>query len=142
MAHEHGPHTCYCPNCGESVTVGVNVRCNTQECPICGSQMRAVETGDNREKRLSGGIATMVSTDNIACPTCNFPIAAPSYVGEQVKCAYCGTISQAIQTITIPNSVVVGLICFTAGAVLGPSLWSALKGGTIALERMTRERIK
>jgi len=104
--------------------------------------MRALETGENRETRLSGGIATMVSTDSIACPICNYPVPAPSVLGQQVKCAYCGTVSQSIQDITVPNSVIVGLIAFTAGAILGPSVWSAIKGGTIALERKTRERIK
>ena len=82
------------------------------------------------------------STASISCPTCNFPIPAPSSVGEQVRCAYCGGISEAIQGITIPSTVFVGFISFVAGAILGPAFWQAAKGGAVALERIARERIK
>jgi len=39
MAHEHGPHTCYCPNCNTEVTADEYVRCNTLVCPNCGATM-------------------------------------------------------------------------------------------------------
>jgi hypothetical protein len=144
MAHEHGPHVCYCPNCGHSITAEANVRCNTWTCPICGSQMRALEIGENRETRLSRNtaVASKISTDSIPCPVCGYPVASPARVGEQVRCAYCGTISQAIRDITIPSTVVVGFISFALGAIAGPALWQAVKGGAIALERVARERIR
>lgn len=144
MAHEHGPHVCYCPSCNIQVTADEYVRCNTIACPNCGAPMRAKETGEYREAR--GGIATAISaaisTTSIACPVCGYPIPEPSYVGEHVRCAYCGSISEAIQDITIPSTVVVGFICFAVGAVVGPAFWSAVKGGATALERVARERIR
>jgi len=51
MAHEHGPHTCYCPTCGYEVTADTDLRCNTLTCPACGSRMRAKETGEFRDVR-------------------------------------------------------------------------------------------
>lgn len=147
MAHEHGPHICYCPSCSTEVEVGPYIKCNTQVCPQCGSMMRAKETGEYRQARIPTqiaveGVAPILSTVNIPCPVCGYPIPEPSYVGEEVKCAYCGGISRSIQDITVPNSVVVGLVCFAAGAILGPAFWQALKGGATALERLSRERIK
>jgi hypothetical protein len=82
------------------------------------------------------------STASLPCSICHYPIPAPSSVGEQVKCAYCGGISEAIQGITIPSTVFVGIISFVAGAILGPAFWQAAKGGAVALERIARERIK
>ena len=54
MAHEHGAHECYCPQCGYTQTVDAYVKCNTIPCPNCGQQMRAVETGERRG--VTGGI--------------------------------------------------------------------------------------
>lgn len=150
MAHEHGPHTCYCPNCGHTLTADTGVRCNTWICPVCGTQMRALETGENRETRLSKGVAigSSVATNSLACPVCGYPIPEPgppyNYPESlnQVRCAYCGTISEVIQDVTVPTSVVVGLICFFAGGILMPPLLQAIKSGATALERVTRERIK
>jgi len=51
-AHPHGPHDCYCPNCGQVVSAGADIKCNTIPCPECQTQMRAVETG---ERRAVGG---------------------------------------------------------------------------------------
>jgi hypothetical protein len=48
MAHEHGPHSCYCPSCNYQTEVPEYVRCNTLTCPNCGARMRAVETGELR----------------------------------------------------------------------------------------------
>lgn len=48
MAHEHGPHECYCPSCSYTQEVEEYVKCNTVECPICGDKMRASETGELR----------------------------------------------------------------------------------------------
>jgi DNA-directed RNA polymerase subunit RPC12/RpoP len=146
MAHEHGPHSCYCPNCNYEFTADPYVQCNTLTCPNCGSRMRAKETGEFRENRSNGitamKVSAAISTNSVPCPVCSYPIPAPSYIGQQVKCAYCGSISEAIQDVTIPNTVVVGVICFAAGAILGPAFWQAVKGSATALERLSRERIK
>jgi len=47
--HPHGEHICVCPECGKEITVGEDIKCNTQRCPECGTQMRAKETGDRRQ---------------------------------------------------------------------------------------------
>ena len=56
--HPHGAHICVCPQCEEEVTVEENIKCNTQSCPECGTQMRAKEIGERRESmttKLSDG---------------------------------------------------------------------------------------
>lgn len=55
MAHQHGPHECYCPVCDFTETVEENVKCNTLSCPHDGTQMRAVETGEYRISQGEGG---------------------------------------------------------------------------------------
>lgn len=147
MAHEHGPHVCYCPGCNYETTVDAYVQCNTLTCPVCGARMRAKETGEYRESRLSNGarassVAT-VTTDSLSCPVCSYPIPAPSYVGQQVKCAYCGSISEAIAQdgVTIPTPVFVGLIAFGLGVVLGPSLIASTQAGSEWLARKARARL-
>jgi hypothetical protein len=56
MAHEHGPHTCYCPNCNFEKEVDAYTRCNTVACPVCGTRMRAKDTGEYRvSTRVSEG---------------------------------------------------------------------------------------
>lgn len=153
MAHEHGPHTCYCPSCNYQSEVEAYVRCNTLSCPNCGSRMRAVETGEFRESRISSNkmtttsmvssASTKIGTENIPCAVCGFPIPEPSYIGQQVKCAYCGSINEAIaQGITLPTSLVVGLLCFGLGVVLGPGLLASTKSGSEWLAKQARERIK
>ncbi len=47
--HPHGEHICVCPKCGEETTVEEDVKCNTQECPECGTKMRAKDIGERRE---------------------------------------------------------------------------------------------
>lgn len=48
--HRHGEHLCYCPspNCGYQMTVEEGQKCNLIECPLCGTRMRAVSTGEYR----------------------------------------------------------------------------------------------
>ena len=67
-----------------------------------------------------------LATNSVSCPGCKYPIVAPTYVGEQVKCPYCGEISQAISQVTIPTSVVVGVLAFIAGVILGPVVHAAI----------------
>ena len=47
--HPHGEHICICPECEKEITVEANVKCNTQTCPDCETQMRAKDIGERRE---------------------------------------------------------------------------------------------
>lgn len=141
MAHEHGPHTCYCPSCGYQVTVDTGVQCNTLTCPQCGQPMRALETGEYRSSRRST-VAAAVNTDSISCPVCGYPIPDPRYEGAEVKCAYCGTISQTIaQDVTVPTWLVAGVSGFVIGVALGPSILASIESGSQKLARKARERL-
>lgn len=163
MAHEHGPHTCYCPSCGYKVTVDTGVQCNTLNCPDCGQPLRAVETGEYRSTRFSAypqpdsrylsaypqpdpryfiASKPQVSTANISCPVCGYPIPAPSSLGQQVKCAYCGSISQAItQDVSIPAWLLTLGIGLGIGVFAGPSLLASTEAGSQWLAKKARERI-
>lgn len=61
MAHEHGPHTCYCPSCNYELQADEYVKCNTLACPNCGTRMRAKETG---EFRIAESIGNIVAIDD------------------------------------------------------------------------------
>lgn len=146
MSRQHGPHTCYCPSCGSQVTADVNVRCNTLVCPDCGQPMRALETGEYRARRTQTGIASRisasVSTENIQCPVCGYPIPEPEYLGAQVRCAYCGQISESIsEGVTIPTWLLWLGIGLTAGTFLGPSILASTEAGSQWMAKKARERI-
>ena len=51
--HPPGDHTCVCSECGNEITVGIGVKCNTQICPKCEGPMTAKTAGVNRESELS-----------------------------------------------------------------------------------------
>jgi len=55
--HPHGEHTCYCWKCDYEIVVGEGVKCNTQDCPECGTRMRAKDIGERRE--------SMTNTDEL-----------------------------------------------------------------------------
>jgi hypothetical protein len=55
MAHEHGPHFCYCPECGYQGQADEYVECNAISCPHCGTRLRAVETGAYRMSQQAEG---------------------------------------------------------------------------------------
>lgn len=142
MAHEHGPHTCYCPNCSKEVEVEAWVPCNTQTCPLCGTRMRAKETGEYRNVPI--GISTTVKTASIPCPVCGYPIPKPSNIGDQVKCAWCNSISTAIEQeggVNIPTPVFTFLIGLGLGIVFGPVIWASTEGGAEWMARKARERL-
>jgi hypothetical protein len=142
MAHEHGPHICYCPSCSHEVEVEAYVPCNTQTCPLCGTRMRAKETGEYRISNKVSAISASIKTASVPCPVCGYPIPEPSYIGEQVKCAWCNSISEAIeQGVTIPTPVFVGIISFGLGVLLGPAIWATTQGGSEWLARKARERL-
>ena len=82
-----------------------------------------------------------VATSNSPCAICRYPIQEPEYVGQEVKCPYCGSINEAITQVTIPTPVFVGFICFTAGVFLGPAILAATDTGSDYLARQIRGRI-
>lgn len=49
-SHRHGEHFCYCPQCDYQMSVEEGQKCNQLRCPICNTRMRAVSTGELREK--------------------------------------------------------------------------------------------
>lgn len=83
-----------------------------------------------------------VATNSSPCGICRYPIQEPTYVGQQVKCLYCGSINEAITQVTIPTPVFVGFVFFAVGALLGPSLWALTQGGSQYLARKATERFK
>jgi len=86
---------------------------------------------------------TQVITDSIPCAVCHYPIQAPTYEGQQIKCPYCGSINEAIaQGITIPTPVFVGLLSFGLGVLLGPALLATTKGGSEWLAKQARVHLK
>lgn len=141
MAHEHGPHKCYCPECNYETEVGAYVKCNSLVCPSCGARLRARETGALRSASVtarSRSIATKIGTASIACPICKYPIPEPTSVGEQVKCSYCGAISEAITQGDI-NPALVGIVCFGLGVILSSAVKSFTKAGSEWLDRKARQ---
>jgi len=46
--HPHGEHVCVCPKCGEETTAAEDIKCNTQSCPKCETQMRAKDVGERK----------------------------------------------------------------------------------------------
>lgn len=86
--------------------------------------------------------ASQISTGNVPCPVCAYPIPDPRYFGDQVKCAYCGTISQAIaQDVTIPSWLLAFGIGLGLGVFLGPSILASTDAGSQWLAKKARERI-
>jgi hypothetical protein len=143
MAHRHGAHQCYCPQCGYQTEVDAYVRCNNLYCPDCGQRLRARETGEFRSGIAIKEGVMAIATNSIPCPVCRYPIPAPTEVGQEVKCAWCSSISEAIQQgITIPTSLFVGILSFGLGVILGPALIATTKSGSEWLARQARERIK
>jgi hypothetical protein len=150
MAHEHGPHICYCPSCNLEVEADASVQCNTLTCPECGTRMRAKETGEFRvsgNKMVAAGVVSgtpaKIKTTSVPCPVCDYPIPAPSYAGEQVRCAWCGSVSEAVaqEGVTIPTPVFTFFIGLGLGIVFGPAIWASTKGGSEWMAKKARERL-
>lgn len=78
------------------------------------------------------------------CAGCGYPLTSTP-TGTRVDCPMCKTtnesISQSITAVTVPTPVVVGLIAFAAGVVVGPALLSGIKAGTLNLERRAVNRL-
>ena len=61
--HPHGDHICYCPKCEKETTVGEDVKCNTQSCPECETQMRAKDIGERRESNMPQVDVTKIANE-------------------------------------------------------------------------------
>lgn len=84
---------------------------------------------------------TITSTDSIKCPVCAYPIPDPRYEGTQVKCAYCGTISETItQGVTIPAWLLTLGIGLGVGILAGPTILASTEAGSQYMARKARER--
>jgi hypothetical protein len=78
-----------------------------------------------------------------SCPTCSYPLKA-THTGEILACPYCSAKLEATvaEGVTIPTPVIVGVIAFALGVVLGPSVLASTEAGSKWLEKKARERIK
>jgi len=77
------------------------------------------------------------------CSSCGYPIAA-EHSGETIACPMCGTVNKATisdSTVAIPTSLLVGVLSFLGGMILGPAVLASTKGGSDYLERQVREHI-
>ena len=82
-------------------------------------------------------MAAQTNTDSIPCPVCDYPIPMPNHVGQEVVCAYCGSIHKAI-AVEIPNTLFVGVIAFIVGVIVGPAVIAATQSGSEAMARKAR----
>lgn len=88
-------------------------------------------------------MAMQITTDSAPCAVCHYPIQAPTHVGQQMKCLYCGSINEAIsQGLSIPTPVVTGFLGLALGVILGPAILASTKSGSEWLAKQARERIK
>ena len=83
-----------------------------------------------------------IATESAPCAICQYPVREPTYVGQQVKCPYCGSINEAITQVTIPTPVFVSVIFFTVGVFVGPALLAASQWGQDYLASQVRGRLK
>jgi hypothetical protein len=83
-----------------------------------------------------------LTTESIPCPRCRYPVQAPSYVGQTVKCPYCGTINEAIEQVPTSTTVLACILVFIVGCFVGPAVIVSSKGGQEWLEKKAREHFK
>ena len=72
------------------------------------------------------------------CPTCSYPVEA--YEGEITNCGRCGEklIAERISAVSIPTPLVIGVLSFLAGVVLGPSFIASTGRGQAWLQKQAR----
>lgn len=77
------------------------------------------------------------------CSTCSYPITA-EHIGDRVSCPYCGigNIATGISGVTLPTSLVVGLVAFGLGVLLGPTLIASTEAGQKWLTKKAQEKMK
>jgi DNA-directed RNA polymerase subunit RPC12/RpoP len=80
---------------------------------------------------------------NYDCPTCGFPIMEVS-PGERIQCSNCQTgliMTDIGQEVSIPAPVIVGLLGFVLGVIVGPALLAATDEGSRFLARQARAKL-
>jgi len=87
------------------------------------------------------GEMPLISTANSPCPICKYPMPAPTMEGQTVKCAYCGTINQAITSVSVPTWLVHGTIGLTLGIFFGPFILDSVRAGSEKMARRAKERL-
>jgi len=77
-------------------------------------------------------MSTEIATDSIPCSACHYPIPKAEFVGQQVKCSWCGTIHEAITqaVVTLPTAILIGVFSFLGGAVVGHAAMISARGGS------------
>ena len=84
----------------------------------------------------------MISAIEASCPVCGYPIKVQSE-GQNVICAYCGEKLEAIsQGVTISTPLLVGILAFAFGVLVGPALIASTSEGRAWLEKKARESIR
>jgi len=74
------------------------------------------------------------------CFSCGYPITAR--VGKEIGCPSCGTINRAITGVTVPTWLIVGMITFAAGVILGPALLTSTEAGSDYLARQVKAKLR
>lgn len=72
------------------------------------------------------------------CPVCGYPLEA--YKGDEVSCPYCSS-SLIAQDVSIPSPVIIGLVCFGLGILLGPTLIASTEEGSKWLARQVKTKL-
>lgn len=85
-------------------------------------------------------MTSQILTASAPCSICGYPVQAPTYVGQEVKCPYCNSINEAITQVSTPTTILIGVACFVAGVLLGPAVLLGAKAGQESLERKARTR--
>ena len=81
--------------------------------------------------------------ESAPCSICQYPVSISGLaVGDEVRCPYCGGISQVISEVSTGSAVLAGVIGFIVGVVVGPSFLLGIKAGQEALERKARSHIR
>jgi len=91
----------------------------------------------------------------ILCSQCSYPIGV-NYVGEMVKCPFCGhrevvqevnmrsengVVTQG-EGVVLPTWVVAGGIGLLIGILFGPTLLASSREGALKLARIAEEKLK
>ena len=87
---------------------------------------------------------TEIATDSIPCSACHYPIPKAEFVGQQVKCPWCGTIHEAIAqaTVTLPTAILIGVFSFLGGAVVGHAAMISARGVSESLASKAEKRFR
>ena len=71
------------------------------------------------------------------CVECSYPLTSDN-PGQVQACPMCSTLNESISDITISTPVLVGILFFSLGMFIGPSLIATTSGGKKWLEERAR----